>query len=148
MHASVAACGICNEECIHERRDDLLLRSGIGLVLRDVCHRAIYRPSVPCYRLRTDRNRLYWPCTEASHSGLVHRLGKAACRKASSVRIAPPPQRPARTNAFEWFVVARGGRDSKANAGNPIQQNGSREQDRAERGATATSERLGASLTL
>ena len=29
---------------------------------------------------------------EASHSGLVHRLGKAAYRKVSRVRISPPPQ--------------------------------------------------------
>ena len=29
---------------------------------------------------------------EASHSGLVRSLGKRICRKASEVRILPPPQ--------------------------------------------------------
>ena len=40
--------------------------------------------------------------TEASHSGLVHRLGKAACRKASRVRISPPPNLYTSSSRREW----------------------------------------------
>ena len=44
---------------------------------------------------------------EGSHSGLVHRLGKAAYRKVSWVRIPPPPQKAesplAGVFGFSWW---------------------------------------------
>lgn len=36
---------------------------------------------------------------ERSHSGLVHHLGKVACRKAPGVRISPSPPSPRRSSA-------------------------------------------------
>ena len=55
-----------------------------------------------CGRLafNTELNIVYSTAQEASHSGLVHTLGKRACRKAPRVRISPPPQNKETRNLF------------------------------------------------
>jgi hypothetical protein len=42
---------------------------------------------------------------EASHSGLVHRLGKAAYRKVSRVRISPPPPNKVNLYSIKMLLI-------------------------------------------
>jgi hypothetical protein len=53
---------------------------------------------------------------EASDSGLFHHLGKVACRKASRVRISPPPQE------FEALASKRDSKRSNMSCSVPAEQ--------------------------
>ena len=80
----------CREDRMHERIDDFSFGTGIDFSFRNVRHSAIYRHTITAHIVsRTIFDILRRG--EASDSGLFHRLGKAACRKASRVRISPPP---------------------------------------------------------